>query len=75
MAVPGEISWPPTGRTRCPLTIRLLFRFVVVAYERLALGIASNWTFNNWGRFPTSEVELRGIEPLTSSMPWKRSTN
>ena len=20
-------------------------------------------------------VELRGIEPLTSSMPWKRSTN
>jgi hypothetical protein len=26
------------------------------------------WT---WGFF----VELRGIEPLTSSMPWKRSTN
>ena len=22
-----------------------------------------------------SPVELRGIEPLTSSMPWKRSTN
>ncbi len=23
----------------------------------------------------TLVVELRGIEPLTSSMPWKRSTN
>jgi hypothetical protein len=23
----------------------------------------------------SGEVELRGIEPLTSSMPWKRSTN
>jgi hypothetical protein len=24
---------------------------------------------------PVTEVELRGIEPLTSSMPWKRSAN
>jgi len=23
----------------------------------------------------SKRVELRGIEPLTSSMPWKRSTN
>jgi hypothetical protein len=26
------------------------------------------------GRAPGSQVDPRGIEPLTSSMPWKRST-
>ena len=34
---------------------RLLFRFVVVvvvaAYERRSLAIASNWLFEEWGRF------------------------
>ena len=30
---------------------QLLFRFVAAAYERRALGIASHWPFNAWGRF------------------------
>jgi DNA replication protein DnaC len=30
---------------------QLLFRFVAAAYERRALGIASHWPFEEWGRF------------------------
>jgi len=30
---------------------QLLFRFVAAAYERRALGIASHWPFESWGRF------------------------
>ena len=30
---------------------QLLFRFVSAAYERRALGIASHWPFDQWGRF------------------------
>jgi len=30
---------------------QLLFRFVAAAYERVALGIASHWPFDQWGRF------------------------
>jgi DNA replication protein DnaC len=30
---------------------QLLFRVVAAAYERRALGIASHWPFESWGRF------------------------
>jgi DNA replication protein DnaC len=30
---------------------QLLFRVVAAAYERRALGIASHWPFDQWGRF------------------------
>jgi len=30
---------------------QLLFRLVSAAYERRALGIASHWPFESWGRF------------------------
>ncbi|MGH3909388.1 MAG: IS21-like element helper ATPase IstB, partial [Pseudonocardiaceae bacterium] len=30
---------------------QLLFRFIAAAYERRALGIASHWPFEAWGRF------------------------
>ena len=30
---------------------QLLFRVVAAAYERRALGIASHWPFEPWGRF------------------------
>lgn len=30
---------------------QLLFRFVAAAYERVSLGIASHWPFDQWGRF------------------------
>ena len=31
--------------------VQLLFRFIAAAYERRALGIASHWPFESWGRF------------------------
>lgn len=31
---------------------QLLFRLVSAAYERVPLGIASHWPFDQWGRFP-----------------------
>ncbi len=40
---------------------QLLFRFVAAAYERRALGVASHWPFESWGRFlpeHTSAVAL-----------------
>jgi hypothetical protein len=30
---------------------QLLFRLVAAAYERRALGVASHWSFEDWGRF------------------------
>ena len=30
---------------------QLLFRLVSAAYERRALGVASHWPFESWGRF------------------------
>ena len=30
---------------------QLLFRFVATAYERVSLGVASHWPFDQWGRF------------------------
>ena len=30
---------------------QLLFRFIAAAYERRALGVASHWPFESWGRF------------------------
>ncbi len=30
---------------------QLLFRFVATAYERVSLGVASHWPFDQWGHF------------------------
>lgn len=32
-------------------TAQLLFQFIAAAYERRALGVASHWPFEAWGRF------------------------
>jgi DNA replication protein DnaC len=40
---------------------QLLFRFAAAAYERVSLGVASHWPFDQWGRFlpePTTAVSL-----------------
>jgi len=42
-----EVGFAPLD----PTGTQLLFRFVAAAYERRALGIASHWAFNDWGRF------------------------
>ncbi|HEY2764696.1 MAG TPA: IS21-like element helper ATPase IstB [Pseudonocardiaceae bacterium] len=42
-----EVGFAPPDDTGA----QLLFRFVAAAYERRALGIASHWPFESWGRF------------------------
>ena len=42
-----EVGFAPLDDTGA----QLLFRFVSAAYERRALGIASHWPFEQWGRF------------------------
>src|SRR4051794_39884678 len=42
-----ELGFAPLDDTGA----QLLFRFIAAAYERRALGIASHWPFEAWGRF------------------------
>jgi DNA replication protein DnaC len=42
-----EVGFAPLDDTGA----QLLFRVVATAYERRALGIASHWPFESWGRF------------------------
>ena len=42
-----ELGFAPLDDTGA----QLLFRFIAAAYERRALGIASHWPFDAWGRF------------------------
>jgi DNA replication protein DnaC len=42
-----EVGFAPLDDTGA----QLLFRFIAAAYERRALGIASHWPFDAWGRF------------------------
>ncbi len=42
-----EVGFAPLDDTGA----QLLFRFVSAAYERRALGMASHWPFDQWGRF------------------------
>ena len=42
-----EVGFAPLDDTGA----QLLFRVVAAAYERRALGIASHWPFDRWGRF------------------------
>jgi DNA replication protein DnaC len=45
--VVDEIGFAPLDATGS----QLFFRFFVSAYERVSLGIASHWPFEQWGRF------------------------
>lgn len=47
MIIIDEVGFAPLDDTGA----QLLFRFVAAAYERRALGIASHWPFESWGRF------------------------
>jgi DNA replication protein DnaC len=42
-----EVGFAPLDDTGA----QLLFRLVSAAYERRALGVASHWPFDQWGRF------------------------
>jgi DNA replication protein DnaC len=47
LTIVDEVGFAPLDDTGA----QLLFRFVAAAYERRALGIASHWPFESWGRF------------------------
>jgi DNA replication protein DnaC len=47
LVIADEIGFAPLDDTGA----QLLFRFVAAAYERVALGVASHWPFDQWGRF------------------------
>jgi DNA replication protein DnaC len=47
LVILDEVGFAPLDDTGA----QLLFRFVAAAYERRALGIASHWPFESWGRF------------------------
>ena len=47
LIVCDEVGFAPLDDTGA----QLLFRFVAAGYERRALGIASHWPFESWGRF------------------------
>jgi DNA replication protein DnaC len=47
LVIVDELGFAPLDDTGA----QLLFRFVAAAYERRALGIASHWPFDTWGRF------------------------
>jgi DNA replication protein DnaC len=52
LIIVDEIGFAPLDDTGT----QLLFRFVAAAYERRALGIASHWPFEQWGRFLPEHV-------------------
>lgn len=47
LVIIDELGFAPLDDTGA----QLLFRFVAAAYERRALGVASHWPFESWGRF------------------------
>jgi DNA replication protein DnaC len=52
-----EVGFAPLDNTGT----QLLFRFVAAAYERRALGIASHWPFEQWGRFLPEHVTATSL--------------
>lgn len=52
-----EVGFAPLDATGT----QLLFRFTAAAYERRALGVASHWPFNDWGRFPPEHTTAASL--------------
>jgi DNA replication protein DnaC len=62
-----EVGFAPLDDTGA----QLLFRFVSAAYERRALGIASHWPFEQWGRFlPEHTTAVSLLASPTTRTSW-----
>ncbi|MFS8499880.1 MAG: IS21-like element helper ATPase IstB [Micromonosporaceae bacterium] len=57
LVIVDEIGFAPLDDTGT----QLLFRFVAAAYERRALGVASHWPFEQWGRFLPEHVTATSL--------------
>ena len=59
----NEVGFAPLDDTGA----QLLFRVVAAAYERRALGIASHWPFESWGRFlPEHTTAVSLLDPAAA---------
>lgn len=57
LVIVDEVGFAPLDDTGT----QLLFRFVAAGYERRALGIASHWPFEQWGRFLPEHVTAASL--------------
>jgi DNA replication protein DnaC len=57
LIIVDEVGFVPLDDTGT----QLLFRFVAAAYERRALGVASHWPFEQWGRFLPEHVTATSL--------------
>lgn len=57
LVIVDEVGFAPLDDTGT----QLLFRFVAAGYERRALGIASHWPFEQWGRFLPEHVTATSL--------------
>jgi DNA replication protein DnaC len=57
LVIVDEVGFAPLDDTGT----QLLFRLVAAAYERRALGIASHWPFEQWGRFLPEHVTATSL--------------
>jgi DNA replication protein DnaC len=57
LVIVDEIGFAPLDDTGT----QLMFRFVAAAYERRALGVASHWPFEQWGRFLPEHVTATSL--------------
>jgi DNA replication protein DnaC len=57
LIIVDEVGFAPLDDTGT----QLLFRFVAAAYERRALGVASHWPFEQWGRFLPEHVTATSL--------------
>jgi DNA replication protein DnaC len=60
-----EVGFAPLDDTGA----QLLFRFIAAAYERRALGIASHWPFESWGRFLPERTTAASLLDGCSTTP------
>ena len=65
LVIVDEIGFAPLDDTGT----QLLFRFVAAAYERRALGVASHWPFEQWGRFLPEHVTATSLLYLFCTTP------
>ena len=57
LIIVDEVGFAPLDDTGT----QVLFRFVAAAYERRALGVASHWPFEQWGRFLPEHVTATSL--------------
>jgi DNA replication protein DnaC len=69
LIIVDEVGFAPLDDTGA----QLLFRVIAAAYERRALGIASHWPFESWGRFLPEHTTAGSLLDNRSTHGFQRS--